>query len=283
MTGSSSKEGQSAFKFYGYIGLLILFVAEILLFLRVYWVGVFFTPIAWTGYILFIDSLIFKLRGSSLISTRTRQFLAMLPLSVGLWLIFEFYNIFLDNWRYVSLPDHAWIRLIGYTWSFATIWPAILLTKELVMTLHIFEKTTLKPLKVSKNLQYCSIVLGVIFLSIPIVFPSRYLAVLVWTGFIFLLDPINHLNRERSILSDIESGTPNVLFSLFLSGLWCGILWEFWNFWAIGKWIYTVPILENIKIFEMPVVGYFGFLVLAVEVYVMYNFARLVGKGLLKI
>jgi hypothetical protein len=280
MNGSLHKKDQSGFKFYGYIGLLIVIIAEIFLFLRVYWVGLFFTPIAWSGYILFIDSFIFKLKGSSLISNRTNEFLVMLPLSVCLWLVFEFYNIFLKNWHYVNLPDQVWIRMIGYTWSFATIWPAILETKELVMTLRIFDKMPFKPLRISRRLLYCSIALGAAFLTIPIIFPSQYLAVLVWTGFIFLLDPINYLNQEKSILKDLESGSPGTFLSLFLSGLWCGILWEFWNFWTIGRWTYTVPILGQVKLFEMPVVGYFGFLVFAVEVYVLYNFAQLVARTL---
>lgn len=283
MRGTSSREDQNAFKFYGYTGLLILIIAETLLFLRVYWVGVFFTPMVWTGYILFIDSLIFKLKGSSLIATRTKQFLVMLPLSVGFWLIFEFYNVFLENWHYTNLPDQIWVRFIGYTWSFATIWPAILLTNELIMTLRIFDKKTFAPKRISARVLYSSIALGAIFLAIPVVFPSPYLAVLVWTGFIFLLDPVNYLNREKSILKEIENGSLEVFLSLLLSGLWCGLLWEFWNFWAIGKWIYTVPILADVKIFEMPVIGYLGFLVFAVEVYVMYNFARLASRALLKI
>lgn len=172
----------------------------------------------------------------------------------------------------------TWIRSIGYTWSFATIWPAILETKELVLTINIFNKTTIKAKAISKRILYYSIALGVIFLLIPIIFPSRYLAILIWTGFILLLDPINYLNGEKSILKEIESGSLNTFLSLFLTGLWCGLLWEFWNYWAIGKWIYTLPILGHIKIFEMPVLGYLGFLVFAVEVYVMYNFARLVAR-----
>lgn len=282
MSGNSPQKNQNGFRFYGYIGLLIIIIGQTLLFLRVYWVGLFFTPIVWTGYILLVDSLIFKLKGSSLISSRTREFLAMLPLSVCFWLIFEFYNIFLDNWHYINLPHPIWIRFIGYTWSFATIWPAILETKELVLTLDIFKKTSIKPKRISAKTLYASIALGAIFLIVPIAFPSPYFAILVWTGFIFLLDPINYLNQEKSVFRYLESGSLNVFLSLFLSGLWCGILWEFWNFWAIGKWIYTVPILENVKLFEMPVVGYFGFMVFAVEVCVMYNFARLVARALQK-
>ena len=40
------------------------------------------------------------------------------------------------------------------------------------------------------------------------------------------------------------------------------------------KWIYTVPIFGDIKIFEMPVLGYFGFPPFALECLAMYVFVR---------
>ena len=195
----------------------------------------------------------------------------MLPISVAFWLIFEFYNLFLDNWHYVNLPEKIWIRVIGFTWSFATIWPAILETAELFRVLHIFDKIKIGERSISPKILRTSIGLGVIFLVIPIAFPSTYLAVLVWLGFIFLLGPINYFFRTNSLFRDLEKGRLTILLSLFLSGLTCGLLWEFWNYWALSKWIYTVPILESVKIFEMPVIGYLGFLPFAVECYIMYN------------
>ena len=96
---------------------------------------------------------------------------------------------------------------------------------------------------------------------------ARYLAAPVWLGFIFLLDPINAslgtetLTRERII-------------NLSWSGLLCGVLWELWNFWSRAKWHYTVPILEHLKIFEMPVPGYLGFPAFALECFTMYVFVR---------
>jgi hypothetical protein len=51
-------------------------------------------------------------------------------------------------------------------------------------------------------------------------------------------------------------------------------VWEFWNYWARTKWIYTVPILPDWKIFEMPVPGYLGFPAFAVECFTMYVAAR---------
>ncbi len=265
------QKSEDSFKLYGLTGLLIIIVAELLLFLKVKPVMVFFTPLVWTGYILLVDNLILKLQGKSLIYNRRKEFFVMLPISVALWLVFEFYNIFLDNWHYINLPEKIWIRLIGYTWSFATIWPAILGTAELFRASHIFDKVKIRERSISPRILKASITLGAIFLIIPIAFPSRYLAAPVWLGFILLLDPINYFCRTKSLFRDLERGKLNTLFSLLLSGLTCSFLWEFWNYWAYSRWIYTVPILGHIKIFEMPVVGYLGFLPFAVECYVMYN------------
>ena len=112
-----------------------------------------------------------------------------------------------------------------------------------------------------------SLVAGAIMLVWPLVWPSQYLAAPVWLGFIFLLDPINarlgveRLTRERVI-------------NLAWSGLLCGVLWEFWNFWSRAKWHYAVPIMEHLKIFEMPVPGYLGFPAFAFECFTMYVFVR---------
>ncbi|MBI2080877.1 MAG: hypothetical protein HYT86_03990, partial [candidate division NC10 bacterium] len=64
----------------------------------------------------------------------------------------------------------------------------------------------------------------------------------------------------------------------FVGGTICGVLWEFWNYWATAKWHYTVPITAEWKIFEMPVAGYLGFGPFAVECYLMYNLAVLLGR-----
>jgi hypothetical protein len=108
----------------------------------------------------------------------------------------------------------------------------------------------------------------------PFVVPpaiARYLAAPVWLGFIFLLDPINTRLGAEALL---PGGRLDRVINLALSGLLCGVLWEFWNYWAHAKWHYTVPIMERIRIFEMPVPGYFGFPAFALECFTMYVFVR---------
>ena len=42
-------------------------------------------------------------------------------------------------------------------------------------------------------------------------------------------------------------------FILFADSVAWKVLWESWNCWDGAKWHYSVPIMENLKIFEMPV------------------------------
>ena len=122
---------------WGWLGLVIILLAESLLFLHFRWVEVFFTPIVWTGYLLFADSLVYSLKGSSLMANSLRSFLGLACCSVPLWLVFEAYNLRLRNWTYVGLPQNPLLCGLGYTWSFATIWPAIFETGDLVSALGL--------------------------------------------------------------------------------------------------------------------------------------------------
>ena len=123
-------------------------------------------------------------------------------------------------------------------------------------------------------MDYVLVGAGAAMLSWPIVWPSPYLAAPVFLGFVFLLDPLNARAGDESLLRDIRKGDYSRLINLLIAGFICGGLWEFWNYWARAKWIYTVPIVGDIKIFEMPVLGYFGFPPFALECFTMYVFVR---------
>ena len=48
-------------------------------------------------------------------------------------------------------------------------------------------------------------------------------------------------------------------------------MWEFWNFWAGSKWVYTVPFFRQWKVFEMPLLGFLGFPPFALECWILYH------------
>lgn len=237
------------------------------------------TPIAWTGWILFADGLVWKRRGSSWISDAPGEFLALGFLSVPLWIVFELYNKFcLRNWYYVGLPAFLLLRYLGYAWSFATIWPAIFETGELVSSLRdrrADPSRIVPPPQIPLGaVGVLSIMAGAAMLLVPILYPSPYLAAPVFLGFIFLLDPLNARAGDESIRGDLRVRRYGRLVNLTIAGLICGVLWELWNYWAGAKWKYAVPILPEVRIFEMPLLGYLGFPAFALECFTMYVAAR---------
>jgi hypothetical protein len=202
---------------------------------------------------------------------------------VPLWVIFEVYNKFtLRNWYYLGLPDNLPLRYAGYIWAFATISPAIFETADLVSALRDrrapFDRSDLPVPQRLGVAGWLSVATGAVMLIVPFLLRSRpiatYLAALVWIGFILLLDPLNARAGSESILGDWRRRRSGRLVNLLASGAICGFLWEFWNYWGGSKWFYNVPILPEVKIFEMPILGFGGFPPFAVECFVMYVAVR---------
>jgi hypothetical protein len=293
------------------IGVFVIVASEIGMLLKLEPFWSWHTPIAWTGYILLVDGVVYLRRRSSWLSDSPKEFAFLALVSVPLWLVFEFYNLFIRNWHYINLPESAFWRDVGYVWAFATIWPAIFETADLVVSLrHPASLWTVETARFHQSRAHepparrlsswgvVSIVIGALMLTWPLVWPSRYLAAPVWLGFVFLLDPLNARVGRQSLTADYRHGgiacfshlpgsegksvvvrRADRAINLMIGGLFCGFVWEFWNYWARTKWIYTVPILEHVKLFEMPLPGYLGFPVFALECFTMYVAIRLLLGG----
>jgi hypothetical protein len=262
------------FPIYGWFGLILLVVAEILKFRRIEPIPTYFTPIAWTAYILLTDAAVLAVSGRSRLQDAPGEFVRTALLSIPLWLIFEAYNLRLANWTYVGVPMSRVELWFGYGWSFATISPGIFETADLIESFRWFKPS--RPFRFSGPVELIFILGGAACLVGPVLIPkdiAAYLFGLVWIGFVFLLDPINKRLGLPSLLADFAVGRTSRFWSLMLSGWVCGWLWEFWNYWASAKWHYIFPIMQSSKIFEMPAVGYLGFLPFALECFVMYVMA----------
>ena len=268
---------------YGWIGALIVALSQAAVFARLEPSYHWHTPIAWTGYILLADAFVWKRRGASWLRNNPAELFFLACASVPLWVVFEIYNKYsLRNWYYIGLPENPALRAFGYIWSFATIWPAIFETADLVSSIRDrrapmdrTETPAPRPLGVAG---WLCVAAGAVMLMAPLVLRSSpiatYLAAPVWLGFILVLDPLNARAGSESILGDWRKHRTSRLTNLLAAGLVCGFLWEFWNYWSGAKWFYNVPILPAVKIFEMPVLGFGGFPPFAVECFVMYVAVR---------
>ena len=276
------------------IGLIVMITSESMTLANVEPFPTWNTPLMWTGFILFADGIVFSRRGTSWIRSAPAEFALLAAVSIPLWLIFELYNQFISNWYYVGLPEPLALRTLGYGWAFATIWPCIFEGADLVAVCWNTEGSSQSSgtapsvgphgRAVDRRLatsvdsfgaaSWLSVGAGTVMLTWPLIRPSPYLAAPVFLGFIFLLDPINAWLGAESLGRDFRHGRYDRVRNLVASGFLCGILWECWNYWSHAKWHYTVPILEDLKIFEMPVPGYFGFPAFALECFTMYVFVR---------
>ena len=120
--------------------------------LLAYKVSVWATPICWWGYILIVDALIYRIKGSSLLTVRSKDFILQVFLSVIFWLIFEIYNLHMDNWKYVGWPKNNIELAFGLVISFATIMPAMFLTAELLECTGIFKNLKIAKLNITGSL-----------------------------------------------------------------------------------------------------------------------------------
>ncbi len=268
-----------SYPFYFYTGIVLLLCMQACLLLDVRTATIWATPIMWTGLILIVDAILAK-SNRSLIQNRAIVKLALI--SVVCWWMFEWFNIFLSNWHYQGLLQSLPLRYFGYVWAFSTIFPGVLLIYGIVLSL--MPKLLFRQIPITSSFLVASFIIGLLFLFIPIIPFSMYYvnraadpdlflwckwaantyyreftAGFVWLAFIFILEPLNYLANRPSLYADLILGKYTKLVALLIAGLLCGYLWEFWNFWAATKWIYTVPILPSIKLFEMPVPGYIGF------------------------
>ncbi len=226
-----------------------------------------FFSFLWLGFILFVDSLV-KLRTKhSRLTDNPKSFFLLFPISAFLWWFYEVLNFFIDNWNYAGIGKPEWLM---FSIAFSTVLPAILETSDLLSSFDFFKKIKTK-IKLTDRKLLIIVMLGITCLILPFVIP-KYTFALVWVSMFLLLDPINYLTRQPSILGSMKKGSGTLLWTLMIGTLICGFFWEFWNFWAPAKWFYTVPFVGFFKIFEMPILGYLGYLPFGLSNYALYNF-----------
>lgn len=215
----------------------------------------------WLGYILTIDGLTVVRSGTSLLTRNPARFALLFAFSVPLWWIFEFANQFLQNWHYHMPRDYSTLTYaLLSSLSFSTVMPAIFVTAEFWRTVPMFQREVRwRRIAPGRGALIAIAASGLVMCVASLVFPS-VLFPLIWIGGFVLVDPINALTGGRSVTAQIARGRWDTVLVLFAAGLTCGFFWEMWNYFAMPKWIYQVPWLNRFHLFEMPLVGYLGYL-----------------------
>jgi hypothetical protein len=214
----------------------------------------------WIGYIFSINAACEVLFHDSLLRKSGSAFLLFFVTSIPLWWSFEYLNLFVQNWHYLDRPVSQLHFVLQSSIDFSTVIPAALSTAFLFR--HVFARSNVlvrRKFDMNSTLLIVLVVLGVISFPLMVFFPAQAFP-LVWVAPFLILDPINYAFKFPSILRSFERGKWLTPASVMIGTLFTGFFWEMWNFYSYPKWFYTIPYVGFWKIFEMPLLGYGGYL-----------------------
>jgi hypothetical protein len=266
---------RARFPLHGWFGLSLAIVFWILNWtltgLRTHW-GFF--PL-WLGYCLAMDGLVFWRTGTSLLRRDPRKYVGLFLVSAPAWWIFELLNVRTQNWIYIGAEVFSpFAYAFWTTLSFTTVIPAVFGSAELFASFDFLKGARRGPvIGTDKRTTLTFFLMGWIMLVAMLILPRIFFP-FIWLSLYFILEPVNIWLGNRSLARWTEKGDWRPVLSL-----WCGVLltaffWELWNYFSYPKWVYHVSWGNWLHIFEMPLLGYGGYLPFALELYALYHFVN---------
>jgi hypothetical protein len=234
----------------------------------------------WFGFILLVDGLVLRRTGTSLVVRSPRIMVVMFIVASPYWWAFEGINEITRNWVYVTTEqdDGGLVSIIEASFSYSTVIPAVFEVSELIGSFSFIKRFSRLPALVLGRPQIMlAAVFGVVSLVTMLIWPT-YLFPMTWLSLFFIFDPINNLAGRPSIIAQVRNGDYRTVVAFALGALVCGFFWEMWNRDASVSWEYNIGYLDFARIFQMPLLGYGGYLPFGLETYAVFHFvAGLLG------
>jgi len=263
----TARPGQR-FPRHGWIGVALIAVGWPAAWIHPGWLGwaadhTFF-PL-WLGYVLTVDGLTYRRVGASPVTRSPATWLAWFPASAAAWWYFELLNRFIQNWVYLGVADFSPLRyVVGSTLAFSTVIPAVLTTAALLSTVDGFRTRFARAAPprfapMHRGIWWAAVGAGALGLAAIPWFPVA-LFPLVWMAPLLIVAGLLELTGRASSLGHLLRGDWGPVVVLAAAALVCGFFWELWNIYAMPKWTYEIPWVNRFELFEMPIVGYLGYL-----------------------
>ena len=271
-TVEGHKKAKQTFPWWGWLGVLLGIVAWILAWTRFGWFEPLqrftFSPL-WFAYIIVVNAVTFGRTGHCMLKDRPRYLLSLFLLSAAFWWYFEYLNRFVQNWHYEAAAGlTAWQYFIFATLPFSTVLPAVLGTYEMLDSVPRAGVGLDKYfwIRTGKSRIFPGVVLAVSCVGLALIgtWPD-YLFPLLWVSPLLIITSVQALLGKETIFAGIRRGKWRKLYLLAMSALICGFFWEMWNSLSFARWIYTVPLVGRFKVFEMPILGFAGYLPFGLE------------------
>lgn len=273
----ASRTPHTGFPFWFWLGLALWTAILIVFYLKLSepkWLVNWALLPLWWGFILMLDGIVYKRNGGkSLVKNAAAELIAMGILSISGWLIFEYFNFFIGlNWFYPAATqiNHDEFLLYALVGSSAFIpmafeWYHLLRTFPRLNSMY----KEGKKVELSSTAKIIALILALALLaSMPFAHNSLFFS--IWLSPLFIMvivlgmlgiwTPFNSI-KERG------DWTSLILFSTtwVLQG-WCV---ESWNHLSYkfelfpthnpGYWNYCVPYINIDYTWNMPTLGYLGY------------------------
>ncbi|MFH0907530.1 MAG: hypothetical protein V1929_02050 [bacterium] len=237
----------------------------------------------WLAYIVVVNAIAFARSGRSMMTHDTAYFLALFPASAVFWWFFEYLNRFVQNWSYEGIESFTPAQYIVFaTLSFSTVLPAVLGTRDaLLPAMRNFERFAVVRASGGRAPSLALLGIAVVGLFGMGLFPDA-LFPLVWIAPGLIIVAIQGLAGEDTIFAPLRRGDWSHLVAAACAALVCGLFWELWNFHSLAKWVYHVPFVDRFHLFEMPALGFAGYLPFGLECLVIGEAVRRFTNGRLR-
>lgn len=225
-------------------------------------------PMLWGAFILVVNALVQRRAGSCPMTARPRAFAALFPVSAAFWWFFEYLNRFVQNWHYSGADYPPGTYFLLATLSFATVLPAVLSVRAWLRTFprvhgvlrgRRLPEGTASPAATPWALAAAGFGLLLIGAAPDFGFPFLWLSPLI------IVLTIRMQGGRCALLDDARGGKWGDVAAAALAGLVCGFFWELWNYYSLARWAYSVPFVDRFHLFEMPLLGYAGYLPFGLE------------------
>lgn len=291
-SGSAVEELKAApFPWWGWLGLALVGAGWLLAWNDVVapeWRRHTFTPL-WLGYIVTLNAAAYRRSGTSLLTAHPALFLALFPASALFWWLFEHLNRFAGNWYYTGTAAADGLDyFIQATLPFSSVLPAVASTWAWLRTFPRFDAMgTRMPLTAfvlgsgsnssagssGKAWAVGAVILGTVALAGLGAWPAPLFSVL-WIGPLAVFLGLQKLFLGDTLLAPLARGDWRPLLQPAVAALVCGFFWELWNWGSLAQWHYAVPYVQRFHIFEMPLLGYSGYLPFGIECAVIIDLVR---------
>ena len=266
-------------------GAVLVIFSWVLAWVHTFFLSPYYFPFLWLGFILFVNGLSQVLHQDSLIKKMRWWFLLLFLFSIPLWWFFEYLNTFVQNWHYAFPNQWSSTTAVALkTISFATVIPSVYPVAYLLEHFLILKNrhhVQFHSRTITAKHSTAIVLIGIVMLLLVIAYPKVFFP-FVWVAPLLIIDPFNYRIGSVSMLGEIARGRWMLLASFGAGTMITGFFWEMWNFYAFPKWFYTIPHIGFFKVFEMPILGFLGYIPFGLFVFSFTSLAISLSERILK-